>query len=130
MSDLKTALFFLKPIVALLGMMPSALADQNSYDFTVHMICSGLPVTIFVQTGDSQYVSTQQPKNISLTFNIPQNQGDSIKVCIDIQGLLLPILPCQSWTVYQHSGSYSVYIPCGSDNSTCITNPITPPAVD
>jgi len=114
--------FFLLPIVAISGMIPSALADQNSYDFTVHMVSSGHQFTIFVQTAsgysDSQYVDTQSPKNISLTFNIPQNQGNSIKVCIDIPGLLLLTVPCQSWTVNQHSGLYSVYFPFWYSQST------------
>lgn len=118
---MKTALFFLLPIVALLGMMPSALADQNSYDFTVRMLSIGVPFTISVQTAngytDSQY-DGQQPflTNVSLTFNIPQNQGNSIKVCVHWDIMLLGAMEpvnCQSWTVNQHSGSYSVYFPCG-----------------
>ena len=119
-----------------IGYDASALADQNSYDFTVHL--RSLPlVSDSVISTDRQWIhgfadtwsTTQFLTNVSLTFNIPQNQGNSIKVCVQLRiscYLGYERVDCQSWTVNQHSGSLFSILPmwiCGNDNSRCITNP-------
>ncbi len=109
-------IFVIVPVLAVfLGAIPTALADQNAYNFTVHVPSHGFgvnAVTIFVKTSNGytaqQDVSTQQ-SDISWTFNIPQNQGDSIQVCVHSAGILNVLNQrCQFWTVNQESGSYSV----------------------
>jgi len=72
-------------LFGLIGTIPSALADQTPYSFTVHVPNHGFganAVTIFVKTAngytDQQGVSTQQ-NYVSWTFNIPANQGGTIQ---------------------------------------------------
>jgi hypothetical protein len=110
-------LFVIVPVIAiLLGAIPTALADQNAHNFTVHVPNHGFGVnaiTIYVKTANGyesqQDVSTAQ-NDISWTFNIPPNQGDSIVVCVHTANdfFLLRNQHCQHWTVNQESGSYSV----------------------
>lgn len=102
-------------LFGLIGTIPSALADQNPYSFTVNVPNHGFganAVTIFVKTSngytDQQDVSTQA-NDVSWTFNIPSNQGDSIQVCVHTAGILNIINQnCRYWTVNQGQGSYSV----------------------
>src|SRR5436305_14787256 len=81
-------------LVSLTGLVPTALGDQNSYNFTVRVPSHGFganAVTIFVKTAngytDQQDVSTQQ-SDVSWTFSIPPNQGDTIQVCVHTAGIL------------------------------------------
>jgi len=97
------------------GSIPSALADQTPYSFTVHVPNHGFganAITIFVKTAngytDQQDVSTQQ-SDVSWTFNIPANQGDTIQAYVHTAGILNIINQnCRLWTVNQGSGSYTV----------------------
>jgi len=69
-------------------------------------------VTVFVKTANGytnqQDVSTQQ-NDVSWTFSIPPNQGDTIQVCVHTAGILNMLNQnCRYWTVNQESGVYSV----------------------
>ncbi|PWU79483.1 MAG: hypothetical protein DLM72_17105 [Candidatus Nitrosopolaris wilkensis] len=102
-------------LFGLIGTIPSALADQNPYSFTVHVPKHGFganAVTIFVKTAngytDQQDASTRQ-SDVSWTFNIPANQGDTIQACVHTAGILNIINQnCRYWTVNHESGSYTV----------------------
>jgi len=102
-------------LVPLFGLVPTALADQNGYDFTVHVTQHAFgvgAVTIFVKTAngftDETDVGTGQG-DISATFNIPPNQGDTIQICVHTAGILNALNQnCQYRSVNQEIGSYSV----------------------
>jgi hypothetical protein len=110
-------IFVIVPVIAILfGAIPVALADQNGYNFTVHVPSHQFginSVNIWIRTTNgyttSQHVSTQQ-SDIYWTFNIPPNQGDSIQVCVRASNPLSELLGtnCQFWTVNQEAGSYSI----------------------
>ena len=101
--------------VPLIGLVPTALADQNSYSFTVHVPShefGATAISIFIKTAngytDQQDVSTGTG-DISWTFNVPPNQGDTIQVCVHTAGILNVIgQNCKYRTVNQEAGSYSV----------------------
>jgi hypothetical protein len=102
-------------LVCLIGLVPTVFADQNSYNFTVHVPSHAFgadAVTIFVKTAngytDQQDVSTQQ-NDVTWTFSIPPNQGDTIQVCVHTAGILNIINQnCRYWSVNQETGTYTV----------------------
>jgi hypothetical protein len=70
-----------------MAIIPTAVANESSYALTVNVPSHAFganAVTISVNAAngytDQQDVSTQQ-SNVSWTFNIPSNEGDSIEVC-------------------------------------------------
>lgn len=78
--------------------------SNSGYEFTVRISewpfgSSSVRIDIETENGysDSTSVNTAVSGNPSHTFNIPQNQGNSISVCTDPEGILA-IGTCQTFT--------------------------------
>jgi hypothetical protein len=104
---MNTNIVLLAPIiVALLGAIPSAMAQQSGYSLTVNIPSHPFgkdSVHIFIQTENGyntyQWVSTAG--GASWTFNVPPDQGNTVKVCAstDSAAILLGLDHCQIYSV-------------------------------
>jgi hypothetical protein len=110
-------LLLIVPVIAvLLGAIPSAMAQQSGYTLTVNITTHqfGNPnavVGVLTASGYSQSytVSIQSP---SVTFNIPPNEGPSVRVCVTNSGLLNSFGGnCQTFNA--NGGSFSVNMAAG-----------------
>jgi len=79
-------------IAVLFAAIPAAMAQQSGYNLTVNITThqfgnANVIVSVLTASGYSQSysVSIQNP---SVTFNIPPNEGGSVKVCVSNGGLL------------------------------------------
>jgi hypothetical protein len=110
-------LLLIVPVIAvLLGAIPSAMAQQSGYNLTVNITThqfgnANAVVSVLTASGYSQSytVSIQSP---SVTFNIPPNEGPSVRVCVTSSGLLNSF-GGNSQTFNANGGSFSVNMAAG-----------------
>jgi hypothetical protein len=69
---------------------------------------------VWIQTQNgykySQEVSTSQ-FNVTAVFNVPQNQGSSVMVCMRTAGITAALIGpqnCQTWLINKEAGTYTI----------------------